>query len=37
MDPRFASRIVNGVNFIAIDDVFGSVQPDQVEKFKAEA
>ena len=37
VDPRFASRIVNGVNFIAIDDVFGSVQPDQVEKFKAEA
>ena len=37
VDPRFASRIVNGVNFIAIDDVFGAVQPDQVEKFKAEA
>ena len=37
VDPRFASRVVNGVNFIAIDDVFGSVQPDQVEKFKAEA
>ena len=37
VDPRFASRIVNGVNFIAIDDVFGSVQPDQVEKFKGEA
>ena len=37
VDPRFASRVVNGVNFIAIDDVFGSVQPDQVERFKAEA
>ena len=37
VDPRFASRIVNGVNFIALDDVFASVQPDQVEKFKAEA
>ncbi len=37
VDPRFASRIVNGVNFIAIDDVFGAVQPDQVEKFKDEA
>ena len=37
VDPRFASRVVNGVNFIAIDDVFGAVQPDQVEKFKAEA
>ncbi len=36
VNPRFASRIVNGVNFIAIDDVFGAVQPDQVEQFKAE-
>ena len=37
VDPRFAARVVEGVNFIAIDDVFGAVQPDQVEKFKAEA
>ena len=37
VDPRFASLVVNGVNFIAIDDVFGAVQPDQVEKFKVEA
>ena len=37
VDPRFAARVVEGVNFIAIDDVFGAVQPDQVEKFRAEA
>ena len=37
IDLRFASLVVNGVNFIAIDDVFGAVQPDQVERFKAEA
>ena len=36
VNPRLASCVVNGVNFIAIDDVFGAVQPDQVEKFKAE-
>ena len=36
MDPRFSSRVVNGVNFICIDDVFGTVQPDQVERFHAE-
>lgn len=37
VDPRFHSTIVNGVNFVAIDDVFGVVQPDQVAKFRAEA
>jgi len=36
VDLRFASRIVNGVNFICLDDAFGTVQPDQVERFKAE-
>jgi predicted phosphodiesterase len=36
MDPRFNSRVVNGVNFVCIDDVFGTVQPDQVERFRAE-
>ena len=36
-DARFNATVVNGVNFICIDDVFGAVQPDQVEKFKAEA
>ena len=37
VDPRFSSKIVNGVNFVCIDDVFGTVQPDQVEMFHAEA
>ena len=36
VDPRFSSKVVNGVNFICIDDVFGTVQPDQVERFHAE-
>ena len=37
VDARFSSKVVNGVNFICLDDVFGVVQPDQVEKFHAEA
>ena len=37
VDPRFHTQVVNGVNFICLDDVFGTVQPDQVEKFRAEA
>ena len=37
VDPRFSSKVVNGVNFVCIDDVFGTVQPDQVERFRAEA
>lgn len=36
VNPRFHAQTVNGVNFICIDDVFGTVQPDQVEKFAAE-
>ena len=36
VDPRFHTQVVNGVNFICMDDVFGTVQPDQVEKFRAE-
>lgn len=36
VNPRFTAQTVNGVNFICIDDSFGSVQPDQVEMFKAE-
>lgn len=36
VDARFSSRVVNGVNFICLDDTFGTVQPDQVEKFRAE-
>ena len=37
IDARFSSKVVNGVNFICLDDVFGTVQPDQVEKFMSEA
>lgn len=37
VDARFSARIVHGVNFICLDDVFGVVQPDQVERFLAEA
>ncbi len=36
VDPRFHAQVVNGVDFICLDNVFGTVQPDQVEKFKAE-
>ena len=37
VDARFSSKVVNGVNFVCLDDVFGTVQPDQVERFHAEA
>jgi len=37
IDPRFASKIVNGVNFICLDDAFGTVMPEQVARFRAEA
>ena len=36
VNPRFHTQVVNGVNFICMDDVFGTVQPDQVEMFHAE-
>ena len=36
-DPRFSAKVINGVNFICLDDVFGTVQPDLVEKFRNEA
>ncbi len=36
VDARFNARTINGVNFVCIDDVFGTVQPDQVELFHAE-
>ena len=36
VDARFSSKVVNGINFICLDDAFGTVQTDQVEKFKAE-
>ena len=37
VDARFSSKVVNGVNFICLDDVFGTFQPDLVERFHAEA
>ena len=36
-DIRFQSQIVNGVNFITLDDIFGYVTEDQVRRFKLEA
>lgn len=37
VETRFSTKIINGVNFISLDDVFGTVQTDQVERFHAEA
>ena len=37
MDCRFSSKVVNRVNFICLDDSFGTVQSDQVELFHKEA
>lgn len=36
-DISFQSRVVNGVNFVAMDNVFGVVTAAQVERFRAEA
>lgn len=36
-DGSFQSRVVNGVNFVALDNVFGTVTAAQVDRFKAEA
>ena len=36
-DISFNSTVVNGVNFITIDDVYGTVSQAQVDRFKAEA
>lgn len=36
-DLQFCSQIVNGVNFITIDNVYGYVVQSQVDRFKAEA
>ena len=36
IDARFSAKVINGVNFVCLDDVFGTVQPDQVERFRAE-
>ena len=35
-DIRLQSTVVNGVNFVTIDDVYGYVCPDQVERFAVE-
>lgn len=35
-DVRFSSQIANGVNFVTLDDVYGSVTPEQVYLFKEE-
>ena len=36
-DIVFNSTVVNGVNFVTMDDVYGYVTPNQVVKFRAEA
>ena len=36
-DIRLHARVVNGVNFVTLDSVYGYVCPDQVERFRAEA
>ena len=36
-DTRFQAQVVHGVNFITLDDVYGSVTQDQVARFKEEA
>lgn len=33
---RFASQVANGVNFVTLDDVYGSVTEEQVALFKEE-
>ena len=35
-DPSFSARIVNGVNFVCLDNVFGGVTERQVAQFAAE-
>lgn len=35
-DIRFDSNVVNGVNFITMDTVYGYVDADQAERFEAE-
>jgi hypothetical protein len=36
-DASFSSKIINGVNFISMEDIFGTVREEQVEKFHIEA
>ena len=35
-DVSLQSTVVNGVNFVTMDDVYGTVTPRQVERFSAE-
>lgn len=35
-DVAFDSKVVNGVNFVTLDDVYGYVTPGQVVKFRSE-
>ena len=35
-DPRFSSTVVRGVNFVFVNDVFGTVTADTVERFEQE-
>lgn len=37
VDPRIDSRVVNGVNFVALDDVFGTIGEDQFARIREEA
>lgn len=37
VDARFSSKVVNGMNFVCLDDSFGTVAPEQVERFHMEA
>jgi hypothetical protein len=36
-DTRFQAQVVNGVNFITLDNVYGTVTEEQVRRFKEEA
>ena len=35
-DLSFASNVINGVNFVALDNAFGKVTAEQAERFEAE-
>lgn len=35
-DIRFASQTINGVNFVSLDSVYGTVVPEQVDRFREE-
>ena len=35
-DINFSSTVLNGVNFVTLDDAYGNVTPEQVDRFRAE-